>query len=76
MTECSTTCQHKSNTTINGWEDAISRVDSEIEKVEAYVTRLRATRKSFMLAKREGVQWPGSIRNFIDRLSGNSATQN
>jgi hypothetical protein len=72
MTQRSTTRQAKSGTTINGWDEAMSRTDSEIEKFEAYLERLKAAKKSFLVAKREGMQWPGSVRAFAETLSGKS----
>lgn len=74
MTQCSTTVKHKSDTTLSGWDEAISRVDSEIEKMERYLIRLKAAKKTFQLSKREGMEWPGSIRGFVNKLAGKAGT--
>jgi len=74
MTECSTTFKHKSDTTFNNWDEAILGVDSEIEKMERYLIRLKAAKKTFQLSRREGMEWPGSVRGFVDRIRGKAGT--
>ena len=68
------TCQHKSSTTFKTWDEAVLRVDSEIEKMELYLTRLKAARKSLQMGQREGMEWPGSVRGFVDKLRGKAGT--
>jgi hypothetical protein len=68
------TSQEENSTTLAGWDEAISRVDSEIERMDKYLTRLKATRKTFILSKDQGIKWPGSVREVVNTLKGKAGT--
>lgn len=71
----SNTRQHNCSTTnLKSWDEAIGRVDSEIERMERYLIRLKAAKKTFQLSRREGMEWPGSVRGFVDKLAGRAGT--
>lgn len=50
------------------------KADAEIDKIERYLTRLKAAKKTFQLSKREGMNWPGSVQGFVDTLAGKAGT--
>jgi hypothetical protein len=75
MTEMSNTSQQKCSTTkIKSWDEAILKADAEIDKMERYLTRLKAAKNTFQLSKREGMEWPGSVQGFVDKLAGKAGT--
>lgn len=64
-------CKVKNETQIKNWDEAIARVESEISKMEKYVSRLKAAKELYEECRAEGSEWPGSIQAMMDKWTAN-----
>lgn len=55
---------------VTSWDEAISRMDAELDRFERHVTRLKAAKKTFLMLKNDGMEWPGSVQTVVDGLRG------
>jgi hypothetical protein len=65
----SNTCQQKKSNTLPNWDAAISAIEIEMEKTRKRLMRLKATRNTFVMHKKDGMEWPGSIQALLDAFT-------
>lgn len=69
----SNTCQQKKSNIHPSWEAAISAIETEMEKTRKRLLRLKATRNTFLMHKKDGMVWPGSIQALLDAFTNELA---
>jgi hypothetical protein len=70
----SNTMQEQNSNTISGWDEAITRAEAEIYKMENYVRRLKAAKWVFLESKEQGLPWPGSVKAMLRDFNEKAGT--
>lgn len=63
------------SSTISSWDEAIAAVEVELSKMQAYIARLKAAKWVFVRNKTNGLTWPGSVQEMLNKFDAGLAEQ-